>query len=581
MTRIDILFGDIDHRSHPDYIRMKIATMFRAKDLMVGRRGKSRLTAAILDTYTNAIAHSRLTGNVARPPLSRRYKTSHFSAAERRKLETQIRCLVRSVNQQYPLLDGEHLLSDSDTPSYLTTDWLDYPRYTVLMERRTNLATTYYVLPNVVAEPRKHRVSFASLEPTGRASATATGAPPDFADIARKIAKALAGKAPAPYNMIGALLIDIFWPTGSDANKAWDKVYAELQTIVKNGLAEAEVRRASAKVKGFVSFLSTEYVALKQSPRKRPGALLAALHPYDTAFFLDIVNVFMFEDKPTADIATASLANFLLGANLHIALNQERALVDPDYVDDPSASPYATTAANLAKLYADYAEAAVEGVVSARLKQVTGVLVDHKTHCTGGAASRCTTTWYYWFEDRNPKPIYKSKVYHYNDQQKDPPPAEKNATNARKTYIKDLESKLRVGVPEVVKHWREIQKNPIAMSYAAPASAPLPDADGWAGSTPVKRSKKWKAGYKVRYAVSYYFNRQETAKGPWWSPDGADKEGYFDGTPQAMPTLIELPIDPFYHAEGRRVYRQFEGYREELIATIRDNMTTRFNDTKK
>lgn len=581
MTRIDILFGAIERGSVRDYVEQKIAAMFRAKDLAADRRGRGTLTAAKLDSYTNGIVRSRRRGTCIDPPLSRRYKTSHFSASEQRTLDRQIRCFIRTVDEQYPLLDGEHLAPGSDTASYLTADWLDYPRYTVVLERRTNLATTYYVLPGTVADPRRHRVCFTAVEPTGRAALTATRAAPDFADIAKKIAKALAGKAPSPYNMIGALLIDLFWPSGGDANKDWEKVYSELQTIVKNGLAEAEVRRASTKVKGFVSFLSTEYVALKQSPRKRPGALLNALQPYDTAFFLNIVNVFMFEEKPTADIASASLANFLLGANLHIALNQERALVDPDYADDPSESPYAKTAANLARQYADYAESAIEGVVKLRLAQVTGVKHDHETHCSGGPAARCITFWYYWFEDHNPKPIYKSKVYSYNDQEKDPPPAQKNAEAARKTYVADLEKQLRVGVPEVVAHWREIAKNPIALSYTAPDRAPQLDADGWQGSTPVKRSRKWKPGYRVRYAVSYYHNRQETEKGPWWSPDGADSDGYLDATPKALPTLVDIPVDPFYHAEGRCLYRQFDGYREERIATIRDNQTTTYVDTKK
>jgi hypothetical protein len=85
----------------------------------------------------------------------------------------------------------------------------------------------------------------------------------------------------------------------------------------------------------------------------------------------------------------------------------------------------------------------------------------------------------------------------------------------------------------------------------------------------------------VRYAVSYYHNRRETDKGPWWSPVGADGDGYLDGTPNALPTLTDLPVDPFYHAEGRRLYRQFSGFKEELIATIKDNRTLDYHDTKK
>lgn len=581
MSRIDIVFGAIDHPSPRNYVEQKIRSLFGAMDLLAKRRGRSRLTQPKLETYVSSIIRSRRGGNIPLAPLARRYRTDHFTRGERRKLNSRIRCFVKTINQQYPLLDGEHLESSSDFPSYLNTDWLDYSRNTVVLERRTNFATTYYVVPDALAEPRNHRVSFRSILPKGRADALPQASTPDFTAMAQKIAKGLAGKAPPPYNMIGVLLIDLFWPSGKDANADWDKVYAALQEIVKNGLAEAEVNKAATKVKGFVSFLSTEYVELKQSPRRRPDALLKALHPYDTAFFLDIVNVFMYGEKPTADIAAASLANFLLGANLHIALNQERALVDPDYADSPENSPYAKTAANLATLYGDYATEALQGVIDARVAQVTGVLDDYETHCSGGSSGRCTTFWYYWFEDNNPKPKYKSKVYSYCDQDKDPPPAKKNATKARNNYIKELKKQLSKGVPDVVKQWKAIAKNPIAMSYSAPTDAPKLKADGWAAKTPVRRSRKWKDGYEVRYAVSFFQSRKETEKGPWWSPEGAGDDGYLAGTPNALPTLAEVPIDPFYHAEGRRVYRQFNGFKAELIAVIKDNTTVQYQDKKK
>ncbi len=581
MSRIDIVFGAIEHPSQRNYVEQKIRGMFGAMDLIANHRGRSGLTKPKLESYVNSIVNSRRGGNIPRAPLARRYKTDHFTSAERRKLNRRFRCFVEIINQQYPLLDGEHLDASSDFPSYLNADWLDYSRFTIVLERRTNLATTYYVVPDAIAEPRNHCVTFRSVEPTGRSQLLPGKAPPDFTAMAQKIAEGLAGKAPPPYNMIGVFLIDLFWPSGKDANADWDKVYAALQQIVKNGLAKAEVKRAAAKVKGFVIFLSTEYVELKRSPRRQPDALLNALHPYDTAFFLEIVNVFMYGDKPTTDIAAASLANFLLGANLHIALNQERALVDPDYADNPSDSPYARTAANLAKLYGEYATEALEGVINARVKQVTAVKDDYDTHCSGGAAGSCTTFWYYWFEDNNPKPKFKSKVYSYCDKDKDPPPAKKNAAKARKDYIAELKKQLSKGIPAVVKQWNEIAKNPIAMSYSAPTESPKLKADGWAGKTPVRRSKKWKEGYEVRYAVSFFQSRKETDKGPWWSPKGADDDGYFAGSPNALPTLLELPIDPYYHAEGRRVYRQFNGFKEELIAVIKDNKTVQYQDKKR
>ncbi len=313
------------------------------------------------------------------------------------------------VNAQFPLLDGEHILEDGDFPSYLKKIWHGYEPRAVVLRRRTNMATTYYFVGGTTFNKAKRRVEIAMPEPKGRVMALRAAYEPAYGNAARELAKALAGLAEPPFNIIGAFLINAFWPTGSSASANWQDVYNNLQEIIKNGLAANEVKQASNKVEGFVSFLSNEYVELKKSKRTKPEALLRAMHPYDTAFFMDIVNVFMHGDKPTSDVATASLANFMLGANLHIALNQERALVDPDYRDNPAESPYAKTAANLAKLYAAYARAAAPNVVDLRVKQVTGIKNKHETHCQGGPAAHCTTIWYYWFEDANPKPRYKSK----------------------------------------------------------------------------------------------------------------------------------------------------------------------------
>ena len=48
-----------------------------------------------------------------------------------------------------------------------------------------------------------------------------------------------------------------------------------------------------------------------------------------------------------------------------------------------------------------------------------------------------------------------------------------------------------------------------------------------------------------------------------------------------MPTLVNLPIDPFYHADGRIIYRQFDGAKEEKLARLGDNQTVKYQDKKK
>jgi len=133
--------------------------------------------------------------------------------------------------------------------------------------------------------------------------------------------------------MLGAALIALIWPSEGQAGTDWDEVYKNMQVILKNGLAEHDVVVAAQKVKGFVEFLNTEYDQLKADDKKTPEQLLHELEPPDTAFYLEITSVFMYGDKPDHAAASASLRNFMLGADLHIGLNQERALLDPDHIE--------------------------------------------------------------------------------------------------------------------------------------------------------------------------------------------------------------------------------------------------------
>ena len=584
MLAIDIVFGELSGTAGGHYIGQKLRAMFAAQDHLADRAARRTVTSRQLDGYADAIRAGLRRKGMTEVPVARRYDLGKLTAVERRVIGQRIRCLIDAVNAQCPLLDGEYVLNDGDLPTYLTRSWRSYSRGAVVLRRRTNLATTYYFVHHTFANPNTRRIAIRMPEPTGRETGLLVGYSPSYGTAARELAKSLAGLGAPPFNMIGAFVINAFWPTGGSASTNWAQVYASLQQIVRNELAAHEVKLAAARVQGFSAFLSNEYVELKKSRRKRPGDLLRALQAYDTAFFMDIINMFMFPDKPTSDIATASLANFMIAANLHIGLNQERALVDPYFSDDPSTSPYAATAANLAKLYAAYVRAAAPRVKALRLSQITPIKSSHESYCQGGAAAHCTTIWTYWFEDNNAKPKYRSKEYSFVDGGKGGTnKAKPQAQQARKAYAARIERELDLKgqVLDVAAYWDKIAEHPIPMAYAAPTTAPGLDPAAWAGQTPVPGSRTWRDGYRVRYAVSFVQGGKETGKGPWWSPAGADANGYLAASPNALPTLTAIPIDPFYHADGRVLYRQFDGAAEERAALLDDNQTTRFQDKNK
>ena len=576
MSQIDIVFCRIFDQEPQSYVKQRLLAMYTCARLR-NDRPTPLLTAEMLDAQVDDIMTHMESGIPGELPLARPPKLSTFRRKPRILLKRRKACFKAEVERRFPMLDGEHVKKQGDKVTYLTRDWDGYSKGTVVLRRKTNRSITYYLVPGTIALPKKQWVQINARTASEGESEVAAGSAyePNYGTAARELAKALAGLGEPPLNCIGAFLINAFWPSGSAASTNWEEVYKNLQAILKNGLAEDKVKTAAGKVKGFVDFLTQEYKALKKDPKVQRKDLIRTLAPYDVAFFMDIVNVFMYADKATSDIAAASLANFMLGANMHIGLNQERALVDPNHVKDPQNSGYAHTAANLAKAYSGYARKAAPQVEKRRLAQVSGVKEHYWSSCGQG---HCTTFFEYWFEDSNGG--YRSKTYSWNTAEKHPPPAEKQAKEARAAYVKKIRAGLQLQsqVYDVADYWDKVAKDPISLRYGPPISAPSLDPSGWAGQVPVRRSRNWVEGYQVRYAVSFAEGRTETPKGPWWSPDGADTEGYLDGSPKAQPSLTEIPTDPFLRATSRKLYRQFKGGKIKLLATLRNNTDKSYQD---
>jgi hypothetical protein len=370
--------------------------------------------------------------------------------------------MIEEIDRFFPLIDGEHV--EEDIASYLENDWAGFPSGAVVLKRLTNRAVTYYVYPNIRADVGKGELVEYALSRSNRAlliSADSFMAEPDFGGAAKTLANGLAGLAPPPFNVLGSALITAFWPSSSKAEDNWQQVYNALQQIVKNGLAANNVQQSSQKLQGFVSFLNNEYKPLKENSQTPKQKLLDALLPYDTAFFLDIVNVFMDTNTSDEGIAAASLANFMTGACLHMALNQERALVDPE-VSTPSSSPYAKTVSNLANTYATYARKTAPYVKQLRLTQISSVQSDSHTQCSG-ISTQCTTIYDFWFTDSNNG--YRSNDYSYNGHEKHPPDAKGDAQNARTNYYNNISSQMDTELQDqvfnVASTWDKLVSDPV------------------------------------------------------------------------------------------------------------------------
>ncbi|HYO84813.1 MAG TPA: hypothetical protein VES20_25650 [Bryobacteraceae bacterium] len=105
-----------------------------------------------------------------------------------------------------------------------------------------------------------------------------------------------------------------------------------------------------------------------------------------------------------------------------------------------------------------------------------------------------------------------------------------------------------------------------------PISSPWYDERKWAQTTDSLqgRTQKWVQGYRVRYAVSFCTPQGESDKGPWSS---------WIQAPYALPTLVNIPVGPRSLTQGRKLYRQFSGFAQEVVGTIGNNTDTSFPDT--
>jgi hypothetical protein len=469
MSEIDVIFCRVTVSDARLYMEQKIKAMRGA--VRTSNKGTDRDTVSI-EAVAGRIARGLddcEAGRQPSMPLQRTVDISGYSRLEQRILKRQRAWFLKQVEQRFPLLDGEHVERNGDFVSYLTRAHAGYPKGTVVLRRTTNRSVVYYIMREAQARPGRHCVVLVPHAPLGRERGRQLAAEPNMSGAARTMADGLAGLLPAPLNVIGASLVALVWPSGAEAATDWTRVYSTMQTILKNGLAAHDVSEAAIKVKGFVAFLHDEYAALKADPKSTPDQILGALRDYDKPFFMEIVNVFMHDEKPDLDVASASLANFMLGANLHIGLNQERALFDPNHPDDHKESGYARTAANLAKTYATYARAAAPNVKKLRMDQISPIQkYENEQYGRDGSIS---CSWTYWFEDANNG--YRSKQYHYSDvgnlchkinyakAEKLKLDAQTSLNEYRKNVETGMDSFLKSEVYDVADSWDKIAGNPI------------------------------------------------------------------------------------------------------------------------
>jgi len=452
MTNTFFVVSKVFHESPRNYLRNRVISFYRSKAYRVDPKGHD-LPEEKLETFTDGLV--KALNNTNDIPFSVALYYSLETSKDDSQLDKHGQLLLNEVNDCCPLIDGEVI--EEDSFAYLEQPWLDFSEKTAVLKRITNLSESYYLFKHYEFDSASQSFKENPIveHETGVKVGRVSSVEDAFGAVAKEISEGMLGLLPSPLNSIGTTLISAIWPSSSSATISWEQVYLALQTIVRNELASQEVKRASGVLDGYISFLNTEYAALKANKKTKKQELIAELSVYDVKFYTEIVNVFMASEKTEPDFAAAALANFMSGACIHLNLNQERALQDPKY-KKPNKSAYAETIKNLLNTsYIEYANTTAPVVKDLRMKQIS--TVQSKTDTTCNSAG-CFTSTHYYFTDSNVD--YRSS----NSEN------ESRVQEERLKYYSEIEAEmddlLQKEVYDVVKNWEQLEKKPVPDNFA-------------------------------------------------------------------------------------------------------------------
>lgn len=469
---------------------------------------------------------------------------------------------------------------------------------------------------------------------------TNLGEDPEERDAAGELASGLVGQIA---DKIGAQIMDAVFP--EQVPGYFKEVYAQIHDIIRQEIEQSTIDQIDGALNNIIEYMNNTYAparaTAKLSTREGRNELKQKLDHVEQTYLSGPAGMLgtLREDR----YANAGLPVFLIAASQHLAILQEQALVDPYNHDDkgvynrpPSESSYGLpqtgTVARTAKEYADFADKTWTTMRDTRQQHISSGFQDpgsysekywfaniwDKDSDTGVinfvTADVALTVWrtisYYMNQPpRMSDPIVSTTKYRiqdetvggaYNwrtqrtiwddqgnqvfqgiaDQWVDNPFAQPLLSALEEAYrnLRHDQIYAAAGKPEpVIAKWRLLIDTPIP---SAPKTAPTFNPGEWGGSASDDH-QRWKPGYKVRYAVSFYYpSHQQSPQGPWWSPQewpGADTDGYY-GERWAFPQLTHIPTDPSGQATGRVIYRQFKGGNVEVVEVIADNTATTFQD---
>ncbi|WP_298320050.1 insecticidal delta-endotoxin Cry8Ea1 family protein [uncultured Aquimarina sp.] len=463
-SKVHIVFNTINDTDNLEgYVNEKICKPLHFKTTTFSNID-DQIRALKIKEMTEAISSKRKASS--EPKVATTENIPHGLAVQQ-KLKKKIDCFLQETEAILSLGMDEQIIPNGQTVSYLLEDWKNYKKGTPFVKRVTNKSTLYFFRPDLIIENGELKdISADDVEMPSDLinlsllSGQAYGQDVDWTKGVKVLLDALMGTAPPPLNILGAALLTMVWPNGSDTD--WEVVYDNIRKIIIEELDEKTLTDTYAELSGVLDYISSEYKHLAEDPKTPKETLQSKLEFYNHTLYTKILSIFQDERY-----ANAALGNFLIAASTHIALFQERALQDPNHLTDPSNSPYAKTLSQKAKEYAAHVEAVIPKLVASRAKEIGGLKI--KKDCIVSSIGDLICSYSYYYTDGKTGKQSKN-IGREGGEKALEKKCKTKAEKHRKDYIKQVKDttnkELQETAGEVAKKWRKLADNPIPVIKA-------------------------------------------------------------------------------------------------------------------
>jgi hypothetical protein len=447
---INIFFADVSRCEDPkSYIREKLYSAW--EDLP-----RSDLDQLANNAYGD--------GKSVSLPLTKKDDFPSLTEQQKRSIDKKTKLFVAAVDGLSQLLDGE-IKQEEDFVTYLCEEFRGYARGTPVLVRITNYSTICYIFENVSFNAKTVDVYYQVPKVLGTAGELEidqqidawmkanipSAATPKAEEIIGKLAKGLTGLLPAPYNVIGATLLNIIVPSGGGID--YNQLLNDIATIIADANRRQTISTQGGILNGVIDYVNGNYIPQRDAKRSSKTELFNLINP-QLADVYKVIGVLKQDEFKKGGIST-----FISAVTHKYLLYQEMALQDPD-VTSPNDSSKATSIRHDAKDDSEHALTVINELqkefdkyLNDWIKQISPVHI-RITDCPKNE---------YYFHDSHTG--YRSPYFEQCGCKDDP---RARAEQARSKYISSIHQKYSKDhqdqlpwMREVASNWKKLTEQPL------------------------------------------------------------------------------------------------------------------------